>query len=170
MKPIVVIDGVNWMSDELEIQFIDVYEPNGVGPINQWISAILAGNEPSIDMKIYHWVHIRDAEVAKRILTDNDVKGTYQLCGRRAWTQEMVVDEIKGLWARYQNAIEHAHTAESLSEIPSPAAVRYSGERRRPNLGPLHDALVACGTDGWRPMMAMRVGLMECIAHSVEQI
>ena len=61
-------------------------------------------------------------------------------------------------------------TIESLSEVPSPAAVRYSGERRRPNLGPLHDALVNCGADGWRPMIAMRVGLMECIAHSVEQI
>tara|TARA_B110000014_G_C20049711_1_gene545989 strand:- start:724 stop:1206 length:483 start_codon:yes stop_codon:yes gene_type:complete len=158
------------MPDDLEIQFIDVYDPNGDGPINHWISAVLAGSEPSVDLAIYHWVHIRDAEVAKRILSENGVKGTYQLCGRRAWTQEMVVDEIKGLWSRFQNAVEHSHTPESLSEIPSPAAVRYSGERRRPNLGPLHDVLVSCGTDGWRPMVAMRVGLMECIAHSVEQI
>jgi hypothetical protein len=158
------------MSDLLEIQFIDVYSPGGNGPINHWISAILVGNEPKIDSTIYHWVHIRDAEVAQRILSENGVTGTIQLCGRRAWTQAMIVDEIKGLWARFQNAVEHSHTIESLSEVPSPAAVRYSGERRRPNLGPLHDALIDCGTDGWRPMTAMRVGLMECIAHSAEQI
>ena len=126
--------------------------------------------EPENDDTIYHWVHIRDAEVAQRILEENEVRGTFQLCGRRAWTQQMVVDEIKGLWSRFQNAVEHSHTIESLSEVPSPAAVRYSGERRRPNLGPLHDALIDCGTDGWRPMTAMRVGLMVCIAFSTEQV
>ena len=82
----------------------------------------------------------------------------------------MVTDEISRLWKRFQNSIEHSHTIDSLSETPSPAAVQYSGERRRPNLAPIHDALIGCGTDGWRPMTAMRVGLMECIAHSFEQI
>ena len=158
------------MSESLEIEFIDVYSPSGRGPINQWISAVMNDEEPETDDTIYHWVHIRDAEFAQRVLEENNVEGTFQLCGRRAWTQQMVVDEIKGLWSRFQNAVEHSHTIESLSEVPSPAAVRYSGERRRPNLGPLHDALVACGTDGWRPMTAMRVGLMECIAHSAEQV
>ena len=126
--------------------------------------------EPETDDTIYHWVHIRDAEVAQRILEENEMKGTFQLCGRRAWTQQMVVDEIKGLWYRFQNAVGHSHTIESLSEVPSPAAVRYSGERRRPNLGPLHDALIDCGTDGWRPMIPMRVGIMECIASLYEQV
>ena len=158
------------MSESLNIQYIDVYSPDGDSPINHWVSSILAGNEPQNDDTIYHWVHLRDAEIAKRILAQHDVTGTFDICGRRAWTQKMVVDEIKGLWSRFQNAVKHSHTSQSLSDIPSPAAVRYSGERRRPNLGPLHDNLVACGTDGWRPMTAMRVGLMECIAHSVEQI
>jgi len=158
------------MSEPLNIHFIDVYSPDGDSPINHWVSTILAGDEPQNDDTIYHWVHLRDAEIAKRILTEYEVTGTFELCGRRAWTQQMVVDEIKGLWSRFQNAVKHSHTSQSLSDIPSPAAVRYSGERRRPNLGPLHDTLVACGTDGWRPMTAMRVGLMECIAHSTEQI
>ena len=158
------------MSESLNIQYIDVYSPDGDGPINHWVCSILAGNEPQNDDAIYHWVHLRDAEIAKRILAEHDVTGTFNLCGRRAWTQKMVVDEIKGLWSRFQNAVKHSHTSQSLSDIPSPAAVRYSGERRRPNLGPLHDALVTCGTDGWRPMTPMRVGLMECIAHSAEKI
>ena len=158
------------MSESLNINFIDVYSPDGDAPINDWVCSILMGNEPPPDDTIYHWVHHRDAEVAERILTEHDVTGTFDLCGRRAWTQQMVVDEIKGLWSRFQNAVKHSHTSQSLSDIPSPAAVRYSGEPRRPNLGPLHDALVNCGTDGWRPMTAMRVGLMECIANSAEQI
>ena len=122
------------------------------------------------DSEIYHWVHIRDAESARRTLSAYGIQGHFQLCGRRAWTQEMVTDEISRLWKRFQNSIEHSHTIDSLSETPSPAAVQYSGERRRPNLAPLHDALIGCGADGWRPMTAMRVGLMECIAHSFEQI
>ena len=158
------------MPKSLEVQYIDVYSPEGEGPINRWVSAILTGTAPELDDAIYHWVHNRDSDVAKRILSENGVTGIFQLCGRRAWTQSMVIDEIKGLWARFQNAVEHTHTIESLSDTPSPAAVRYSGERRRPNLGPLHDAMLSCGTDGWRPMTAMRVGLMECIAHSAEQI
>ncbi len=158
------------MSGKLTIDYIDVYNPDGNGPINQWVDNILAGIEPTTDLEIYHWVHIRDAESAHRILSENDVIGEFQLCGRRAWTQQMVIDEIYRLWTRFQNTIEHSHTIDSLSEIPSPAAVQYSGERRRPNLAPLHDALIQCGTDGWRPMIAMRVGLMECIAHSFEQI
>ena len=158
------------MVDDLEIEFIDVYSPDGDGPLNRWVVSIIEGKQPELDSNIYHWVHIRDANFAARILDENGIKGHFPLCGRRAWTQEMVVDEIKGLWSRFQNTLEHSHTIDSLSEVPSPAAVRYTGERRRPNLGPLHDALLSCGTDGWRPMTAMRVGLMECIAHSFEQI
>jgi|TARA_A100001037_G_scaffold48372_1_gene40241 hypothetical protein len=158
------------VSEELTIEYIDVYAPGGNGPINQWVDAILSGNQPKVDSEIYHWVHIRDAESAHRTLSAHGVLGHFLLCGRRAWTQEMVTDEIRRLWTRFQNSIEHSHTIDSLSETPSPAAVQYSGERRRPNLAPLHDALVGCGTDGWRPMTAMRVGLMECIAHSFEQI
>ena len=140
------------MSGELTIEYIDVYAPSGNGPINQWVEAIVSGNQPMTDSEIYHWVHIRDAESAHRTLSAHGIKGHFQLCGRRAWTQEMVTDEIRRLWTRFQNSIEHSHTIDSLSETPSPAAVQYSG------------------TDGWRPMTAMRVGLMECIAHSFEQI
>ena len=56
------------MPETLEIEFIDVYSPKGRGPINQWIDAVLSGLEPVHDDSIYHWVHIRDAEVAQRIL------------------------------------------------------------------------------------------------------
>lgn len=153
-----------------EVRLHDVYDPAGSGLLNIWVSAIIAGEEPEATDAIHHWVHVRDAEVAQRILEEHDVEGEFDLCGRRAWTQAMVLDEIRHLWSRFQHTLNHSHSAASLTEVPSPAAVTYTGPRRRPDLGPLHDALVACGSDGWRPMTAMRVGLMECIAHSVEQV
>ena len=65
------------MSESLEIEFIDVYSPDGSGPINQWISAVMNDEEPETDDTIYHWVHIRDAEFAQRVLEENNVEGCY---------------------------------------------------------------------------------------------
>ncbi|MEC7704629.1 MAG: hypothetical protein VYC11_01160 [Candidatus Thermoplasmatota archaeon] len=158
------------MNDRLEVEFIDVYSPSGGGIINNWVSDIIAGIIPEKDENIRHWMHIRDAINARETLERNNMQGYFVICGRRAWTQDMVLDEIRGLWTRYQNTLSHSHTISSLSELSSPAAVSYSGERRRPDLGPIHQALLDCGTDGWRPSIAMRMGLMECIAHSIEEI
>ena len=160
------IDALLAEAPGLEVHLVDVYEPGAPGPIHDWIQAIVAGTVPAADDAVRHWVHVRDAERAIRRLVDAGVEGEFHLCGRRAWTQAMVVDELQHLWERLSNTLAHSHTVDSLSNTPSPAAVAYEGERRRPDLGPLHDALLACGTDGWRPMIAMRTGLMECIALS----
>ncbi len=157
------------MEPLLQIEKIDVYSPNGDGPINYWVKEIIEGRMPELDEKIHFWVHIRDVERAVETLQTNNISGSYSLSGRRAWNQQMVLDEISRLWLRFQNAVHGTHTAESLSDIPSPAAFQVEGEHRRPNLTPIHDALVNCGTDGWRPLIAMRVGLMECIAAELEK-
>ena len=83
------------MSEELSIDYIDVYSPNGESAINQWVSDILAGIEPKVDSKIYHWVHIRDADSAHRVLSNNGIKGRFQLCGRRAWTQPVSYTHLR---------------------------------------------------------------------------
>ena len=172
-------------SPELDIRLHDVYCPSGVGDsddglaesvdgvgmMSTWVQWVISGSEgdaPNDDRGVRHWVHIRDVTTAVKTLIDAEVSGTFDVCGRRAWTQEMVLDEMQGLWQRWLNTMGHSHTTASLSEVPTPAAVSYTGERRRPDLAPLHDALVAAGTDGWRPMTAMRVGLMECLAVSSE--
>ena len=118
------------MSEELFIDYIDVYSPSG--KCNQSIRHLA---ELSKVDTIYHWVHIRDADSAHRVLSNNGIKGRFQLCGRRAWTQQMVVDEIRRLWTRFENSINHIIRL-ILCEVPSPAAVQYSGERRRPDLAP----------------------------------
>ena len=157
------------MSSLLHIEHIDVYSPDGVGTINQWVSDIVKGIEPQREERIRFWVHIRDADRAFETLKNNDVSGNFQLSGRRAWNQEMILNEINILWTRYQNAVHGTHTIESLSDITSPAAFQIDATNLRPNLAPLHDALLSCGTDGWRPLIAIRVGLMECIASAIEE-
>ncbi|MBA41520.1 MAG: hypothetical protein CMB17_06645 [Euryarchaeota archaeon] len=157
------------MSSLLHIEHIDVYSPDGVGTINQWVSDIVKGIEPQREERIRFWVHIRDADRAFETLKNNDVSGNFQLSGRRAWNQEMILNEINILWTRYQNAVHGTHTIESLSDITSPAAFQIDANNLRPDLAPLHDALLSCGTDGWRPLIAIRVGLMECIASAIEE-
>ena len=157
------------MSSLLHIEHIDVYSPDGVGTINQWVSDIVKGIEPQREERIRFWVHIRDADRAFETLKNNDVSGNFQLSGRRAWNQEMILNEINILWTRYQNAVHGTHTIESLSDITSPAAFQIDANNLRPDLAPLHDALLSCGTDGWRPLVAIRVGLMECIASAIEE-
>tara|TARA_B100000214_G_scaffold158208_1_gene113523 strand:+ start:83 stop:556 length:474 start_codon:yes stop_codon:yes gene_type:complete len=156
------------MASVLNIESIDVYSPSGSSAINTWVSDIIEGRIPEPEEKIRFWVHIRDAERAIAILNSNNIVGNFQLSGRRAWNQEMVLDEINRLWTRYQNSVQGTHTIESLSNIPSPAAFQVDGSDSRPNLTPLHDALLSCGTEGWRPLVAIRVGLMECIALAIE--
>ena len=156
------------MSTLLNVEKIDVYSPSGTGLINQWVSEIVSGKNPEPDKKIRFWVHIRDVEKAVEILKENQITGDFQLSGRRAWNQNMILDEINRLWTRYQNAINGTHTIESLSDIVSPAAFQIDASESRPDLGPLHDALLSCGTEGWRPSIAIRVGLMECIASEIE--
>ena len=86
------------------------------------------------------------------------------MCGRRAWSSENVIDEIRILWERYNNAINHSHTIESLSEIPSPVRGIYSEKSETPDLGGIHQALIASGSEGWHPIVPMRVSIMEMIA------
>ena len=95
-----------------------------------------------------------------------NLSGTFRMCGRRAWSSEHVIDEIRILWERYNNAINHSHTIESLSEVPSPVRGIYSERSETTDLGSLHQALIAIGAEGWHPMVPMRVSIMEMIAHT----
>ena len=114
-------------------------------------------------------MHIRDAERALKDLQLHNIHGNFHLSGRRAWNQKMVLDEITMLWNRFQNALHGTHSIESLTEITSPAAFQVDGDQSRPNLSPLHEALISCGTEGWRPLISLRVGIMECIASVLEK-
>lgn len=144
----------------------------GVEILSDWINWVKGGSQgsPPEDIDARHWVHIRDATdaIVQISLTDGDTpSGVIDLAGRRAWSSDAVLDEMKLLWRRYTDALHLSHTVESLTNVPSPASKQFDGQISRPDLVPLHNAMLASGREeGWRPLTAMRVGLMELFAHS----
>ena len=134
-----------------------------------WVKDGSQGISPE-DIHARHWVHIRDATDAITLVSLSDAEtsdGVIDLTGRRAWSSDAVLEEMKLLWERYTDALNLTHTVESLTNVPSPASKQFVGEISRPDLGPLHHAMLAAGREeGWRPSTAMRVGLMELFAHS----
>jgi hypothetical protein len=114
--------------------------------IHEWVEWVKEGAEGLAppDLEARHWVHVRDASdaISLIILADADAisQGVIDLAGRRAWSAEAVLDEMGLLWGRYTDA---------------------------PNLTPLHNALKSAGRDeGWHPLTAMRLGIMELFAHA----
>ena len=144
----------------------------GVEIMSDWINWVKEGSQgnPPGDIEARHWVHIRDATdaIVQISLTEAEIpNGVIDLAGRRAWSSNAVLDEMKLLWRRYTDALNLSHTVESLTNVPSPASQQFEGHISRPNLVPLHNAMIASGREeGWRPLTAMRVGLMELFAHS----
>ena len=141
--------------------------------IHEWVEWVKEGAEGLApgDLEARHWVHIRDASdaISLIILADADAisQGVIDLAGRRAWSAEAVLDEMGLLWGRYTDALNLSHSIDSLSSIPSPAAAQIKRRVARPNLTPLHDALKSAGRDeGWHPLTAMRLGIMELFAHA----
>ena len=157
------------------IELSDVIIPNGLrnwgnGTMIDWVKQIKSGEEPTIESGKRFWVNVRDVTDAISSLCVNQqtstLTGTFRMCGRRAWSSEDVIDEIRILWERYNNAINHSHTIQSLSEVPSPVRGIYSERVETPELGGIHEALIAIGEEGWHPLVPMRTSLMEMIAHT----
>ena len=70
------------------------------------------------------------------------------------------------LWGRYKDSLNHSHTIESLSTVPSPVSHEIMIETKRPDLSLLHKLLIKCESEGWHPLVPMRVSLMEIFAHA----
>ena len=157
------------------IELSDVIIPNGGrkwgnGVLTDWIGKIMSGEKPDPESKTRFWVNVRDVVDAISTICMNGKEkmpnGNYSMCGRRAWGMADVTDEIRVLWERYNNSINHSHTIESLSEVPSPVRGIHSRIEERPDLTKIHEALVMSGGDGWHPLVPMRVSLMEMIASA----
>ena len=167
--------GSNPPESTIVVELKDVVIPNGGRKwgndiMIDWIRQIKYGGEPKTEPRDRFWVNVRDVTDAISCLCMNegesDISGTFRMCGRRSWVSEDVIDEIRILWERYNNAINHTHTIESLSEVPSPVRGIHSERSENVDLGNLHNALIAIGGEGWHPMVPMRVSIMEMIAHS----
>ena len=159
----------------LIVKVHDLLVPEGAqrwGPqsIHEWADWVVGGakGEPRSD-KPRHWVHVRDATdaLAILVLSEEISSGSVDLCGRRPWSRESIITEISLLWGRFTDAVQHKHTVSSLTGSNSPVS-SDEVQTTRPDLGPLHNALLRAGGDGWRPIVPMRVSLMEVLAHRGE--
>ena len=159
---------------DLVVTLGDVIIPNGSrewgnGDLLDWIEQIKLGETPQTDSEPRYWVNVRDVVDALSTLALRHeglaCRGQIRMCGRRAWRNIDVVDEIRILWERYHNAINHSHTVQSLSGVPSPVRGIHS-EQTSPELGGLHKALIESGGEGWHQLVPMRTSLMELIAST----
>jgi len=159
----------------LEVVVSDVIIPGwdsgwGCEEISRMVSGVKAGTSVPTYEGTRYWVHVRDVvdALCTLILPEGErvSEGLLHLCGRRPWEGDDVREEIELLWNRFNDAINHSHTADSLSGIPSPVRGSNNDDGNRPDLAPLHSALIESGGEGWHPLVAMRTSLMEAIALS----
>ena len=144
----------------------------GSNIIYEWLEHVKNNTQPNLDTEeVYYWVHIRDAveAIISLLLSNvfNDIKGHLHLCGRRAWSNDSVFEELEMLWSRYTNSINYSHTIESLSKIPNPVKENRGYLRERPDLNLLNKELLRAGGDGWHPLTPLRTGLMELLAQNL---
>jgi len=160
---------------DLVVKVHDLLIPEGAPgwsslAIHEWADWVMGGAEgdPIFD-EPRHWIHVRDATdaLAILILSEEKSSGTLDLCGRRPWTREAIITELSLLWGRFTDAVQHTHTISSLTGSNSPVSSEET-QVTRPDLGGLHNALLRAGGDGWRPVVPMRVSLMEVLAHRGE--
>lgn len=167
--------GSEFSNSRIIIELSDVIIPNGGrnwgnGTMTDWVEQIMSGEKPILKSENRFWVNVRDVVDAISILCQSDIEkipeGRYRMCGRRSWEMEDVIDEIRVLWDRFNNSINHSHTVESLSEIPSPVRGIHSERVEGPELRNIHQVLFELGGEGWHPLVPMRVSLMEMIASA----
>lgn len=172
----IVPRGSEFTKSSIVIQLFDVIIPNGGrnwgnGIMIDWVEKVTSGKRITSDSTTRFWVNVRDvADAISEICVNRNeesLMGNFVMCGRRAWGVDDVTDEIRVLWERYSNAINYSHTTESLSEVPSPVRGMHSESIEKPDLSDLHELLIQSGSEGWHPLVPMRVSLMEMIA-SVE--
>lgn len=151
--------------------------------IHTWISALQQEGEEVAELDLNyptrHWVGLRDAVEGLFTLVTGEWKSTgksvLHMCGRRAWSAEVVAAELTGLMRRTMHASTKSFDGEDLSPSnpvksvaetvsDSVAGVVSGPSAERPDLAPLHDALVEIQPEGWRPLTPVRVSLMEAIA------
>jgi hypothetical protein len=171
----IIPHGSGFSNSGIVIELSDVIIPNGGrkwgnGIMIDWIEQIMSGKQPTQESNTRFWINVRDVVDAISTICLNEKEnipdGNYRMCGRRSWEMEDVADEIRVLWERYNNAINHSHTVESLSEVPSPVRGIHSEIAEKPDLSNLHEVLIKIRGDGWHPLVPMRVSLMEMIASA----
>ena len=115
-----------------------------------------------------YWLSVIDAAnaIAHLANTGSQYSGL-NMCGRREWLCEDTQAEFEMLWDRTNQGQSGEFTAQTLfgHEIAGMEAKPIQAEAStRPDLQPLHNALLEITGDGWRPLIPLRTAIMTMIA------
>ncbi len=138
------------------------------GEMQKWISSLSNGEEIPIEGPSRYWLSVLDAAdgIVQLARTGTKVEKMH-MCGRREWEAKDTFAELKMLWERTTQGISGNFTTETLfghSIAGMEVKPINLQNNERPDLEPLHNQLVALGTDGWRPLVPLRIAIMTLLA------
>jgi hypothetical protein len=146
--------------------------------IQNWYNAIITNQTITSDLRLRHW-WVSEMDVADsivRILVSDQSFPTFaNISGRRAWSDDQTVEEMKLLFSRTMAGKSGMFSAQHLTTPPSPIieveaiSQLNDNEYPRPDLESIHQVLVACDGDGWRPLMPIRSALMAFLAGAIQE-
>ena len=118
-----------------------------------------------------YWLSVIDAANAiAHLANSGNHYSDLHMCGRREWFTEDTEAEFEMLWERTSEGQSGDFTAQTLfgHEIAGMEAKPVIEEAStRPDLQPLHDALIEITGDGWRPLVPLRTAIMTMIAGMI---
>ncbi len=156
-----------------ELVLHDLYIPGGSGlwgprDIESALDQLQGGDsDPSLEEHPRWWMHVRDLLDAVVPLLRNPQVGVLHASGRRGWFHEVMLSELDMLWSRLHAVRGSSLTIADLAPSETPLGA-IADRSSRPDLASLHSALQQAGTEGWHPVIPLRVGLMECIAARLD--
>ncbi len=146
--------------------------------IENWYNAITNNQTIASDSRPRHWwvseMDIADS-IVRILVSDQPFPSNANISGRRAWSDDQTVEEMKLLFSRTMAGKSGTFSAQHLTTPASPIIEVEAiskvddNEHPRPDLESIHQVLVACDGDGWRPLMPIRSALMMFLAGVMQE-
>ena len=146
--------------------------------IQNWFNSIKNKQTITSDMRPRHWwvseMDVVDS-IVRILVSDQPFPSNANISGRRAWSDDQTVEEMKLLFSRTMAGKSGMFSAQHLTTPPSPIieveaiSKADDNEHPRPDLESIHQVLVACDGDGWRPLMPIRSALMVFLAGAMQE-
>ena len=146
--------------------------------LQNWYNAISSEQNIESDPRPKHWwvseMDVVDS-IVRILVSDLPFPKKVNISGRRAWSDNQTVEEMRLLFSRTMAGKSGMFSAQHLTTPSSPIieveAISKGNENDhpRPNLESIHQILVACDGDGWRPLMPIRSALMVFLAGAIQE-
>jgi hypothetical protein len=146
--------------------------------LQNWYEAIKNNDNIASDSRPRHWwvseMDVVDS-IVRILVSEQPFPKIANISGRRAWSDDQTVEEMRILFSRTMAGKSGEFSAQHLTTPSSPKieveTLSEVGEEYllRPDLESIHQVLVACDGDGWRPLMPIRSALMVFLVGAIQQ-